>query len=328
MVADSRPQPSQPQRSPIARFFIFLFKFILLIVVIAAGGALGWVGAEWISGNIALNDAQTREINKLQDVAIDQKELANRVDNMDSGMDFMAGQFDTLSDEADALSDEVSALSDAVAAQSELVAAQDAQIATLTEAQTNILNDLAAAQTDVEDLVPTTDGLRETLTASAESSSSVSNSIDAIEAQVSLLDQNLASIEENLASIEATVSMTPTVVVVEQDGSEEAGAPVAADVAPSAALDLTLIRLLGQIARAKIHLLEEDSASASAAIQRSIDLSSAAAEAYPDQAETIGGMAESLDTALESLESKPAASAIALDDAWNSLELLLIALSP
>lgn len=323
MVAESRPQPSQPQRSPIARFFIFLFKLILLIVVIAAGGALGWVGAEWISGNSTLNDAQTREINKLQGVAIEQKELANRVDNMDSGIDFMAGQFDTLSQEADSLSTEIAALSDAVSAQSELIMAQDTQIATLTEAQTNILDSLTAAQNDVEGLVSTTDGLRETLSASAESTSGVSSSLDALEAQVT-------SLEENLASIEATMAMTPTVVVVEQGASEDeqAGAAISADVASSpATLDLTLIRLLGQIARAKIHLLEDDGASASAAIQRSIDLSASAAEAYPDQAETINGMVDSLDAALASLDSKPAASAIALDDAWNSLELLLIALS-
>lgn len=325
MVADSRPQPNQPQRSPIARFFIFLFKFILLIVVIAAGGALGWAGAGWISGNSALNDAQTREINKFQDVRIQQLELANRVENVDSGMEFMSSQIESLSDEADEMANGISALTETLSAQADLISAQDTQIATLTEAQTQILDDLTAAQTDVEELVTTTDGLRENLTANAESASSVSSNIDALEAQVTSLDRNLASIEENLASIEATVSMTPTVIV--QDSSGESGAVVAADVSPAATLDLTLIRLLGQIARAKIHLLEEDSASASAAIQRSIDLSGAAAEAYPDQAETITGMVDSLDTALESLESKPAASAIALDDAWNSLELLLIALS-
>lgn len=316
MVADSRPAPP-PKRSFVARFFIFLFKFILLIAVLVAGGALGALGATWINLSNATDTAQDRRLDGLQLETAKQGVLASQIAEVSGQTSSMTAEVDSLTSETTALAADIEALSATVAAQTALVDAQEAQIATLTEAQTGILDDLTGAMDDVENLVETTAGLRRNLTTSAQSSSGLSDSVTALEEQIS-------SLSTSLAEIEATVSVTGTTAVADGESSEtEAGAPVAvADVAPSSGAELTLVRLLGQIARAKIHLLENDADSAAGALESALELASGLPES--DQAELQADLVANLEAAQANLESKPAASAIALDAAWDSLDALLV----
>ena len=318
MVADSRPQPSQPQRSFIARFFIFLFKFILLIAVLVAGGALGALAATWINFSNVTDTAQDRRLDGLQTEIAKQGELSGQIAAMSAESSSMTSQLGSLNEETASLAAELSTLSNQVAAQSALVEAQEAQIATLTEAQTGILDDLANAQTDVENLIETTAGLRRNLTTSAQSSSGVSESVAALEEQVSSLEANLADIE---ASITSTATVTTTAAVEAEPASPAAAADVGSSVSSA---DLTLVRLLGYVARAKIHLLEDDTASAGNAIGSALDLVDTLTESAGEgEAEALLPLTENLEAAQSNLDSKPAASAIALDSAWDSLDSLL-----
>lgn len=307
MVANPRPEPAEPQRSFIARFFIFLFKFILLIAVIAAGGAIGTLAASWIRSNESMNNSQTKRLNDIQLDLVQMSQLENDLTTVSSQADFTDNTVSELKTDLRDLTSDMAAISDTVAAQAKLISAQEAQVATLTEAQTVILDDLAAAQTDVEDLFETTAGLRTNLASVSNNASAVDSSLSSLERQISSLETNLEDIEtamEGIAVAAADVSGE------EAAEGEEDSAAVVADAAP-VQVDLTLVRVLGHIARAKIHLLENDSVSAGAAIEAAIGLSD-------DEALTT-----SLQTAMDSLDSKPAATALALDEAWNALEALL-----
>ncbi|MFK7804796.1 MAG: hypothetical protein AB8G95_24400 [Anaerolineae bacterium] len=316
MVADSRPEPP-PKRSFIARFFIFLFKFILLIAVLVAGGALGALGATWINLSNATDTAQDRRLDGLQLETAKQGILAAQIADVSGQANTMTAEVDSLTSETAALAADLAALSDTVSAQTALVDAQEAQIATLTEAQTGILNDLTAAMDDVENLAETTAGLRRNLTTSSQSATGISDSVIALEEQV-------ASLSENLAEIEATVSLTNTAVVSGSQPAETVTvAPIAAVVTTESGTELTLVRLLGYIARAKIHLLESDSGSAASALDSAIELTNTLSD-ESDQTEQLAALVENLEAAQANLESKPAASAIALDAAWDSLDALLV----
>ena len=165
---------------------------------------------------------------------------------------------------------------------------------------------VAAAQNDVEDLIATSEDLRTNLTSVSQDTTSVNRSLSSLESQISSLEGNLTDLEGSIEEVAASIPVSGTAQIIATEDS----ASVAADAAP-AQVDLTLVRILGHIARAKIHLLENDTASAGEAIDAAISLSS-------DEA-----LNDSLQTAMDNLETKPAASAIALDDAWNALDALL-----
>lgn len=302
MVADSRPKNSEPERSFVARFFIFLFKSLLLIAVLIAGGVLGLLGSNWVTRTNKVEIDQNSRLDSLQSEVVKQSELAQQVTTMSAEAESMTTQIGTLNEDTAALAAEVSSLS-------ALVEAQSSQIATLTEAQTGLLDDLANAQNDVENLIETTAGLRRNLTTSAQSSSGVGESIATLEDQVSSLESSLAALQTSITS-----TQTVTATVVQPAPADQVAA---ADVAP---VDLTLVRLLGHVARAKIHLLENDIASAGDAISAALELVDAATD---EQVALFAPLTENLEAAQASLDNKPAASAIALDDAWDSLDALL-----
>lgn len=323
MVAENKPEA--PKRSFIARFFIFLFKAILLLAVLAAGGAIGALGASWVNVRNLVDQAQDIRLDGLQQEVEKQGQLAGRFSEMVGQSNAMTAELNSLNGGTATLAADLSSLSEQVAAQTALLEAHETQIATLTDAQTGILDDLSAAQTDVENLVETTAGLRRNLTTSAQSATGVGDAVSDLEAQIS-------DLEASLGEIQATLTSTETVAAADEEStadSDEADAPAAAaDVVSTASVDLTPVQILSQVARAKIHLLESDTDSAASAIESAIELTDAFADtAAEEQAESLATLADNLEVALANLEGKPAVSAIALDVAWDSLDELLTALS-
>ncbi len=307
MVADSRPEPAQPQRSFIARFFIFLFKLILLLVVIAGGIAMGTGAASWINLSNATNNNQTKRLNDMQVEMLGIQQYESQIASVSNKADFIDGVVGDVKDDVGSLSTELGELSDAVASQAELISAQQDQVAALTEAQTGILDDLAAAQIDVEELARTADDIGVIVNAVSDDTASVDTALSTLQGQISALETSLADLESSVV-VSGTVAAVTVAEETEEEATEETTA--AADVAP-AQVDLTLVRILGHIARAKIHLLENDVVSAGQAIEDATSLS------------TDETLSSSLQAALDNIESKPAASAIALDEAWNALDALL-----
>ncbi len=305
MVADSRPEPAQPQRSFIARFFIFLFKLIMLLVVIAGGIAMGTGAASWINLSNDTNNTQTKRLNEMQVEMVGVRQYEDQITSVSNKADFIDGVVGDVKDDVGAMSTELSDLSDAVASQAEMISAQQDQVTALTEAQAGILDDLAAAQVDVEELAQTADDIGVIVTAVSDDTASVDSALSTLQGQISALETSLADLESSVV-----LSGTVATVVAEEETAEDDGATVAADAAP-VQVDLTLVRILGHIARAKIHLLENDVVSAGQAIEDATALS------------TDETLSSSLQDALDNLESKPAASAIALDEAWNALDALL-----
>jgi hypothetical protein len=295
----------------------------LLIVTLVAGGALGALASTWINSSNAIDIAQDQRLDGLQLETSKQGILSGQIAEMSGRTNAMTTELDTLSTETATLAADLTALSEIVTAQAALLEAQDTQIGTLTEAQTTILDDLTAAQDDVENLVETTIGLRRNLTTSAQSTTGVSENLTALEEQVTAL-------ETGLAEIVATVTMTGTASDIDEESvATESGDPSAVTaINAGSGVDLAFVRLLAYIARAKIHLLENDAASAGNAVESAIELVSGLSDSVAaEQAELLGPLADSLETAQTNLDSKPAVSAIALDLAWDSLDELLIDLS-
>ena len=339
MVASNRPDRNQDQRPSWVRFLIGLFKFILLLAVLAVGGFLGFLGwqqFDLVNTRFDLVNTQLDSQNERIDLVWDDLLLENEVkslirDQVSTEVDALTAEIDAVEGEMVAIDALEESMKTGLAAQQEEIAALQAEQTALAETLTAVSGDVGTLQSEVSAIIETADQLGQDLAGSTESTGQLERTLTTLENQLSTLESDLASLDARVSVI-PTSTVTTTVQAVADEPAETAQddepAQETANSGTAAAIDYRVVRLYGMIIRSKVHINEGDLNAAAAILEEAqsavADLS---AGAEGETGDTYASVSENLGTAVESLSDKPTLSNLALDDAWSAMDALLLQLS-
>lgn len=291
---DQSPAP----RSGASRFFIGLLRFLLLLLFIAAGIFLGYLGWQQFNYINLVNNVQSERISRIDGEMILSSDVERQI---------RANQQE-VNDDIKALQDQLTALA---AENRSLQNAVDEQASTIASFEQSS----GAIDTTVEDLQSGSEALGNALLALQQDISDTNTNVDSIGAAVDGLTNSVAVINRNIDDLSTTladVAANPPVVAAEG----EDGTPVVISAGP----DMAVWRLWGLVMRTKIHLAENDIEAANATLTDAVEAATTLATDGDDDLATVQ---EQLESAAESLLEKPAAANRTLDEALDALEELL-----
>ena len=295
------PSRTRSERSWAARFFVGLFKLLFLLVAIAAGVLLGWLGWQQLSYINTVNDVQNQRISRIDEEVLRQNDVESLIRTSTTEL---RGEISALSGALDDLTAENQTLRDSLAAQA-------ADITALEGAQEENGIALGNISTSI-------DSLGSGLLALQSDISTSGSDVDSVGATVDDLLNEVETLSGELEALQASLVISPTTA----DGE---GVPVVT-LAPGegSGEQFNIWRLWGLVMRTKLHLAENDidAAEASLASAQTAIADLLAGEAG-DLNEDLTAIEETLATAAESISSKPAVSNRTLDEALDALDALL-----
>lgn len=286
------------ERSGATRFFIGLMKVLLLLLFIAAGVFLGYLGWQQITYINTINDVQSQRISRIDQEMV----LANDVENQ------IRASNQTLDADLEALQDQLDEL-----------AAANAQMQTTLDEQAAVIDGMTTTGSDlnatIDDLQTGSEALGSALLALQQDITASNADIDSIGATVDDLVNSVAAIDTQIEDLGESVEAAP--VVGDEEGED--GTPPTVVVSSSG--DFAVWRLWGLVMRTKIHLAENDIEAANDALAIALEAATNLAE---DGDDTLTAVQEQLESAAEDLLSKPAAANRTLDETLDALDELLI----
>lgn len=286
-----------PQRSSGTSFLIGLFKFLLLLLFIAAGIFLGYLGWTQFNSINLINDVQSQRISRIDGEMI----LASDVEAQ------IRANNERLSEDMEALEDQLSTLTTDINALQNTVDEQAAVIASFEQSSGDI-------GTTISDLQSGSEALGTALLALQQDIAATNGNLDDIGATVDGLSNSVAAIDGQIDELSAAVDdVVANPPVVAADGEE-------GTVIVSGGPDMAVWRLWGLVMRTKIHLAENDIEAANEALGAAVD---AATNLAQDGDDALATIQEQLESAADDLLEKPAAANRTLDAALDGLEGLL-----
>lgn len=306
---------SQQKRSPIARFFIGLIKFVFLIIIIGAGGVLGWLGWQQLTVNAQATEILSNRISNLSAGSIGEGDVQlivlEETAELRSSMNSLSTALDMAERENGALQDTVTGLEATIAEQAVL-------LAELQSSQTALAERIASNEEGTQTIGSAAQALQNDL-------STLQQDIDSVGANVDGLTSGLAAVEESITALE---SITTTAVVADEAVEE----PVAADSQDDGAseapqeisIDVALLRAMSLVMRTKLHIIEDDiEAAASSLALAQVSVEEVIAKDDGSKADSLASAQAALETAVADLENKPALANLSLDEALDSLDTAL-----
>lgn len=337
MVADNRPKMGnnqEPQRPLFMRILIGILKFIVLILVIAIGGVLGWATFQQFQIIDARDDAQDQQLANIREAYLTDGQIRGIVEQM------INEDMVDLETEMAALESDLDSLSSTLDDQDDALINQLAQIDVLEETQDELVVSLSLLQ---EELSTGITGVETTLAEAGETTTQLETELALRDQSIALVEESLTAVDTRLAELRAeleglqiqvdeipTATVTTTIVTVEAAPGEtvEAAVPESAVVSDATLVDYRYVRLYGLIIRAKVHINEADLEAAATAIEDGQTVAAElAAVVEGDVAAALAVVSENLDIAAESLDGKATLSNVALDDAWTAMDEVLALLS-
>lgn len=293
VIQGSEPQPSDP--SGLSRFLRFLGRLVLaflklipVFIIVAALAAAAWLGFQELNRSFGV----VNERIDFYDEQIDQ--VRSEITTVSSDLSEQKSQARALETEAAQLDSRLSTLDGDLARQSEFLAALEEEVAALE----------TSAGANADDITALGEGLN-TLQGDVTANSS---QIDDLGGQIDGLGVELNTARDEIESNAAALAQKEEIV-------------------GQLSKTLTLFRVWETVARARLHLVDQNIGLAQADVETAQAILAQMATGEDDElAEPLDQIQNRLDLAATALSDDPEAAIRDLNTAWEALDATLTAL--
>jgi len=264
---------------------IFLFKILLILLIIGAVGAAIYFGAPVLIDEYLLKDV---EVNSSK-IELIESDLENNSDFINQRLADLQTRIDTLEIQGDADEETIADL------QAQLAAAESS----LLDAESTLLDQGATL----------------------ESLGALGTMLDEQAASISTLEENLAAYEASLGDVQDVVLVIAESGVTQQGEIELLKTQLEAkEIAGTLRQDLSLLKIMGLITRIQVSIGQENIGLAKDDLATAQDiLTGLRAEVTTDQASYLDDIAQRLELATENLSKSPDLVVDDLEVAWQLL---------